>query len=251
MAMPTHEREAHVRRDAQALIDQPPGLHAPRGADGAEPVDVVLEREEAAGGDEGGEHVVVLGHGVGLGRVGVEVLAEPDVLAHDLPRRLDVLALAVLVVRDAPARRPARPGLLRQRQRDAVRQRADDEGALAVARAPRRAEALGVDARLVGAELLEPVDHAVDPPGPGRQRAGGVRVAEERVERALPARAAGGLGGELVVVEADGADGTGDRQGRSADGDDGRAWGGAGLLDGGADRHGLRADGDLHGHGAS
>lgn len=139
MVVAADEGEAHVVGDAGTLVDEAAGLHAARRGDGAEPVDVVLGDEETAGRDEGRQHVVVDGHGRHGAHVRVQTLAEPHVLGDDLVRRLDVLALALLRVRDAPAGRTARAGLLRQRQRDALHQGADDEGALAVTRAARRA----------------------------------------------------------------------------------------------------------------
>lgn len=251
MAVAADEGETHVGGDAETLVDETASLHASGRADGAEPVDVVLEGEQTAGGDEGSQHVVVLGHGGGLGGVGVQVLAEPHVLADDLARGLDVLALVVLVVRDTPAGGTAGAGLLREGKGDTVGEGTDDEGTLAVSGATRGAEPLGVDTGGSRAELLETVDDAVDTPGPGGQGAGGVGVAEEGVESALATGLAGSLRGEVVVVESDGADGAGDGERGAADGDDGGARGRAGLLDGGADSHRLGAYGNFDVHGAA
>lgn len=245
MVVAADEREAHVVGDAGALEGEAAGLHATGGRDGAEPVDVVLGDEQTTRGHEGGEQVVVGGDGVGRADVLVELGAEPHVLAHDLVRRLDILPFTLLRVGDAPAGGAAGAGLLGQRQGDALDEGADDEGALAVARAARRRETGRVDAGLVGAELLEAVDESVDAPGPGRQGAGRMRVAEERVEGAGAAGV--GLAGPGVVAEVDGADGGGDGERGAADGDDGgtgrRA---AALADARADRGRLGADGDLH-----
>lgn len=163
--------------------------------------------------------MVVLGHGRRRPGVRVEPRREPDVLAHDLPRRLDVRPGGLLRVADAPARGPARPGLLRQGQRDALDQRPGDERALAVARAARDAEPGRVDAR-GRVDLLERVREPVDAPGPGRQGTRRVRGAEEGVELALPTGGSRVLGGEGVVVEVDSSDVGGDGQRGAANGDD-------------------------------
>lgn len=216
--MSPHQREAHIVRHAVRLVDLPCGLHAARRRDRAQPVDVVLHDEQAARHDQGGKHVVVLGHRRRRAGVRVQAGREPDVLADNLARRLDVGPGPALRVADAPARGPARARLLRQRERDAAHQRAHDERALAVARAPRDAEARRVDAR-GGVDLLEGVDQPVDTPGPGRQGARRVRGAKEGVELALAAGRGRVLGGEGVIAEVDSSDVGGDGQRGAADGD--------------------------------
>lgn len=95
--------------------------------------------------------------------------------------------------------------------------------------------------------MLEPVDEAVDAPGPRRQRAGRVRVAEQRVEGARAARVR--LARPRVVAEVDGAHGAGDGDRRAADRDDGWARRRAAALpDAGADRGRLAADRHLDRH---
>ena len=54
---------------------------------------------------------MVLGHNVGHAGNGVEVWRESPVLGDDLAGRLDVLALALLLVKDALACGAAKPGL--------------------------------------------------------------------------------------------------------------------------------------------
>lgn len=251
MAVAADEREAHVVGGADTLVDEAASLHAAGGGDGAEPVDVVLDDEQTAGGDEGSQHVVVLGHRARLGRVAVQALAEPHVLADDLAGRLDVGAAAALRVRDTPAGSTTRAGLLRESEGDAVDESADDEGALAVARATGSSQARGVDAGLLRAELDKAVDDTVNTPGPGGQGTSRVAVTEEGVEGTLAAGLAGRLRGEVVVAEADSADSAGNGQRGTADGDDGWARAAAGLADGRADGDRLGADRHLDGHGAA
>lgn len=161
---------------------------------------------------------MVLGHRRRRTGVGIEARREPDVLADNLARRLDVRPGPLLRVADAPARRAAGAGLLRQGERDAPDQGAGDEGALAVARTARHAEAGGVDAR-GGVDLLEGVNKAVDTPGPGGQGARRVRGAEEGIELALAAGGGRVLGGEGVIAEVDSGDVGGDGQRGAANGD--------------------------------
>lgn len=185
--------------------------------------------------------MVVLGQIRHAAHVLLERLREPHVLRDDLRCRLDVLARRFLLVRDAPARRAARARLLRDRERDAVIERARDEGALAVARAPRHADAGRVDAR--GGGRLERVDDPADAPRPRRHRTGAVPAAVERVEFALVAAAGALLRGEVVVVEGDGGDAGRDGDAGVAVGDDGRVGRGArrGVRDGDGEGDGLAA----------
>lgn len=96
------EREAHGVGHAVGLVDEAAGAHGGRGRDGPQPVDVVLDDEEAARHGQRRQQVVVLGDAGRLGDVGVEARREPGVLADDLARRLDVGAGVVLRVADAP-----------------------------------------------------------------------------------------------------------------------------------------------------
>jgi hypothetical protein len=106
----------HVRSDTQTLIDLAAGFHARSRAHWAEPVDVVLDDEEAARRDQGSEEMMVFGDGRGLARVGIELGREPCVLTNDLAGGLDVLALGLLGIADAPAGCASRAGLLRDGQ---------------------------------------------------------------------------------------------------------------------------------------
>ncbi len=244
MAVTPEQGVAHVGRYAKSFVDELAGLHAASRADGTEPVDVILKRQQAAGSDQSSQEMVVDGNGAGLRGVGVEPLAEPDVLGDDLAGGLYVLTLALLRVRDTPAGRTAGAGLLRQREGNTVDQGTDDESALAIAGAARHTQLSDVDSGSCGAELFETVDDAVDPPGPGSQRTSRVRISEEGVKGALTPGATTVLGGKLVVGEGDTADVARDWQRRAADSDDGSSGTGAGLAERGADRRGLAADGD-------
>lgn len=102
MRMPADQREAHVVGHAVRLVDEAAGLHGAGGGHGPEPVDVVLDDEEAAGHGQGGEQVVVFRDGGGLGDIGVEARGEPGVFADDFAGGLDVGACGVLGVADAP-----------------------------------------------------------------------------------------------------------------------------------------------------
>lgn len=239
--MPANQREPHRVWRTRGLVNEPPHLHAPRRAHRPQPVDVVLDDEQAARRHQRGQQVVVLGQIRHAAHVLLERLREPHVLRDDLRCRLDVLARRFLLVRDAPARRAARARLLRDRERDARVERARDEGALAVARAPRHADAGRVDAR--GGGRLERVDDPADAPRPRRHRPGAVPAAVERVEFALAAAAGALLRGEVVVVEGDSGDAGRDGDAGVAVGDDGRVGRGArgGVRDGDGEGDGLAA----------
>lgn len=244
MAVSTEERVTHVGGHTKSLVDELTSLHATSRADGAEPVDVVLEGQETTGSDQSSQEMVVGGERVGRLDKVVEPRAEPDVLGDDLVGRLDVLALALLRVGDTPAGRTTGAGLLGQSQGNAVDERADDKSALAVTGATRHTQLGDIDASGRGAELLETVDDTVDTPGPGGQRTSRVRVAEEGVEGTLTTRTSTVLRRERVVGEGDAADGARDRQGRTANADDSGAGAGARLAERGADRRRLASDGD-------
>lgn len=183
--------------------------------------------------------MVVGGQSVGLGREGVEERGEPHVLADDLACRLDVLALGLLRVGNAPAGGATRAGFLRDAEGDAVDEGSGDHGTLAVPGASSHAEALGVD--VVARRGLESVDDAVDSPGPGRQGTCAVAGAVEVVELSLSTAALSRLLSHVVVVERDGRDSIGNRNARSAIGDDGRNTGTGVALDGDREGNGLAA----------
>lgn len=245
MVVAALESETHEGGFAPGLVDETAGVHATGGGDGAEPVDVVLHGKETAGDGEGSKHVVVDGHGAGGAGVGVEVLGEPHVLANDLAGSLDVLASALLLVRDTPAGSTTGTGLLGEAEGDTADESGGNHGALAVTGAARHTEALGVDTRRSSAHLLETIDETVDTPGPSGKGTGGVGAAKEVVEETAATGRTTGLGSEGIVAEADGGDGTGDRDGGATNTDDGGVGTSArGLADRSREGNGLAADGD-------
>ena len=169
-------------RDTERLPHRVRSGHAPERAERAQPDVVrVLERDHRARRDERREEVVVeREHAQVVHEVG-EVGREPDVLRHDLRRRLHDAARVLLELGQPPARVPARAGLLRDRERDARLERARHERALAVARAARHGDLARVD--VCGRGLLERVDDPAHTPCPGghraRRRVPAVEIEEE------------------------------------------------------------------------
>ena len=84
-------------------------------------------------------------------RIGSQVLAEPR--EARIAERLDVAER----LRDAPGRGAAAARLLRNRERDALIERAREKGHLAGEGTARDGESLEVDVEILGREL-EPVD---------------------------------------------------------------------------------------------
>lgn len=174
--------EAVVFWNTEGFPDGVGRAHAAEATQRTEPDEVgVLEGDHGAGRDESGERVVVEGEDLeGVHEV-VEVGGEPDVLLHDLRRRLHDRALVLLEERQPPARVATRARLLGDGQRDAGLERASHERALAVTGASCDGNLLRVDP--CGGSGLEHVDDATDAPDPGHHRARGgvltVQVEEE------------------------------------------------------------------------
>lgn len=237
MVVVARASEAHVVWYTESLVNEATSLHTSGGGYGAKPVDLVLDDEQTTRSDHTSKLMVVGSEGVGLGAEGVEPRGEPDVLADDLAGGLDVLALGLLRVGDAPAGGTTRARLLGKTQSNAVNKRSGDESTLAVTRATSHADALRVDASTWGS--LKSVHDAVNTPCPGSESTSAVAGTVQVKEFAPSTAAATLLLTNVIVVEGDGCHIAWNRETSSAICDDGRERSGsARLLDG--DREGNR-----------
>lgn len=101
--MAADEREAHVCGHAIRLVDDPSCLHSSSCGDGAKPVNVVLDDEQASRNGHGCQEVMVLGNSRRRFGILVQARREPDIFAYDLACCLDVRARVLLLITNAPA----------------------------------------------------------------------------------------------------------------------------------------------------
>ena len=243
-----------VRRDAVAHVPGDPegGVHRLRRGQArvrawrAEPVVApVLEAQQGAGRDQARELVVVEGQQRGpVGGEVVEGRGEPHVLRDDLVRGLGGVALGEEGVGDAPAVGAAGAGFLREGEGDAGVEGPRDEGAFAVARTARHAEAVGV--HLGCRRGGDGVDDARDGPGVGHEGAGRGVAAVEVVEFADAARGGVVLLGDVGAAEGDEGDVGGLREAAAVETYERGVWGVAGGWVGDCGVEGDR----VGGHGA-
>lgn len=205
VGMATDLLEAVVIRDTKRLEDGMCRSHATEAAERAEPHVVgVFVGDERARCNERREEMMVVGEGVELIDVVVEVRREPHVLGHDLRRRLDCRSAVLLEERQAPASVAARARLLRDGQGNTGLKGTRHERALAVARASCDGNLLSVDVR--SRRLLQSIDDPAHSPHPRRHRASRVRAAEEVVEETLASTSGVGLLRHVRVRVAQGRD---------------------------------------------
>ena len=229
--------EAHVVWHTESLVDEATSLHTSSSRNGTEPINLVLDDQQATRSNHTSELMMVGSEGVGLGAEGVEPRGEPDVFADDLAGGLDVLPLGLLRVGDAPAGGTTRARLLGQTQSDTVNERGRDESTLSVARTSSHTNALGVDANARSG--LKSIDDAVDTPCPGGESTCTVAGTVQVEELAFSTAVATLLLSNIVVVESDCRDIAWDWETGSTICDDGRERASsAGLLNG--DREGNR-----------
>lgn len=226
MVVVANTGESHEVGDAEGLPNLVSRLHASKVGLGAEPINPgVVDDEQASWCDHTGQHVVVEGKkGDVVGVIG-EVEREPDVLHDDLGSGLGVDSTGEHCIGDAPAALTSGAGFLWNGEKDALLESTGDECTLSVARASCDTKAREVDFRL--GFCLENVDDATDCPGPRSHRGCGRVRAVEVVE--VAETSAGGivLLGDLVVVEHDGSNVTGDGDADTANADHGGEWCGA------------------------
>src|SRR3569832_2564834 len=113
-------------------------------------------------------------------------------------------------MRNTPARRAARAGLLGHRQPDALVEGADHGGPLAVARAACDGDTRRGD--VSGWSGLQRVDDTAHAPGPGHHRARLVVLPVDLIKQALTTAVGAalrvGLRADLIIVEARAGDAT-------------------------------------------
>ncbi|KAK6360756.1 hypothetical protein TWF730_006881 [Orbilia blumenaviensis] len=110
----------------------------------------------------------------------IEQSGEPNVLSDNLRGSLDILALALLVVRKSPASGATGSRFLREGQGNAVIESTGDEGSLAVSGAPGDTDSCWVDVGSWGD--LNGIDDSADTPCPSASASLGCNVRDAKAD---------------------------------------------------------------------